>query len=74
MSYQYEDGDSEDLYKNELIPLLQTPPSIRAQLYLDQRDRAIKLFRHYPVLDVKIERGTQPQLTLLPATLQQASP
>ena len=35
-------------------------PELRAQLYLDRRARAINLFTHYPVLDIKIKQGKNP--------------
>jgi len=51
---KYEDSDEEDLYAEELRPLL-TPenPALRTQRYIKARQRAIDLFTYYPVLNTR---------------------
>ena len=44
-------------------------PTLKAKLYLARRERAIKLFTHYPVLNVKIKQGVRITLTLLTLNL-----
>ena len=52
---RYDDGDCEDLFPGELRDLLYD--ELTAQKYIAMRDRAIKLFKHYPVLSFKIKPG-----------------
>ena len=54
---RYDDGDEEDLYEEELRPLLGVTPTLKAQRYLTARTRAINLFKHYPVLKITIHPG-----------------
>ena len=54
---RYEDNDEEDLYEEELRPLLGVKPLLNAHRYIAVRDRAIHLFKHYPVLGITVTRG-----------------
>ena len=50
---QYTDGDEEDLFDDEIRPLLTEDPKIRTARYLSRRERAMHLFKHYPVLAIR---------------------
>ena len=58
--YYPEDKDSEDLFEEQLRPLLCSDvssgadPMLRAQRYIARRKRAIALFTHYPVWRVRV--------------------
>ena len=60
---RYDDGDEEDLYKADLLPLLyetnadEVDRNITADHYIARRQRAINLFSHYPVLTFTINPG-----------------
>ena len=50
---KYEDSDEEDLFDEELRPLLVEDPKIRAERFMLRRQRAINLYKHYPVLNTR---------------------
>ena len=54
---RYEDDDEEDLYEEELRPLLGIHKMVNAQRFFAVRKRSINLFTHYPVLDITIKPG-----------------
>ena len=66
---KYNDGDEEGLFDEELRPLLAVDPKLQTERYMFRRQRAMDLFKYYPVLSIRCARMiSYSPLTLLPRT------